>query len=86
VWKQRVLGLRPEEPEEGRPEEDAPQKLTDDRGLPHPLHYLAQQTPDEDQCRDLREEQKLRRRGCGAGCCECNGRNGNGKRRPSACN
>jgi hypothetical protein len=53
--KKRVLGGRPEEPEERGSENDSAQELSDDRGLADPLHELPEKAPDEDEGCDLRE-------------------------------
>ena len=77
-----MLGGGPKESEEGRAEKDAAQKLSDDRRLPHALHELAQEAPDEDEDCDLRQQHKLGGVGGRAGRSGCNGRKccGEGRR------
>jgi hypothetical protein len=50
-----------EQPEHGRPEQDAGNKLPGHRRLTHALEHFAEQSPDENQRHDLKQKDDLRR-------------------------
>ena len=65
IRKQRSLPRRPQQPEEGRPQEHPREELPHDGRLADALHGLARQTAGDDKNQDLREEKRLGRRGRG---------------------
>ncbi len=50
------MKLRQHRPEQGRPEQNPGQKLTEQGGLTDPRHALAQRPPDDHQNNQLRKE------------------------------
>jgi len=54
--KQRLLRVRPNNSEHGRPQQDTREQLSHYRGLADPLHSFAKEAADQEQNHNLRDE------------------------------